>query len=292
MTVLIVGFIEEYKLIMQQYLDLLEYTLSHGIKKEDRTGVGTISIFGHQMRFDLSKGLPVLTTKKISFRNIVCELLWFLRGDTNVNTLKEQGVNIWNEWALPDGNLGPIYGKQWRDWRTADGGSIDQIAGVIAQIKKNPHSRRLIVSAWNPADLPDEGVSPQENAARGKMALPPCHTLFQFYVVDGTLSCQLYQRSNDIFIGQPYNITQYALLVHMVAQQCNLVPKDYIHTIGDAHLYLNHLEQVKLQLSRQPRELPRLEILRKPESLFEYRLEDFVLHGYDPHPGIKAPIAV
>jgi thymidylate synthase len=277
---------------MQHYLDLLRHTLQNGTKKEDRTGVGTIAIFGHQMRFDLSKGFPLLTTKKVSFRNIVCELLWFLRGETNVNSLKEQGVNIWNEWALPDGSLGPIYGKQWRQWQCADGSTIDQIAGVIAQIKKNPSSRRLIVSAWNPADLPDESISPQENAARGKMALPPCHTLFQFYVSEGMLSCQLYQRSNDLFLGQPYNIAQYALLLHMVAQQCNLVAKEYIHTIGDAHLYLNHLEQVELQLTREPRPLPRLQINRKPDSLFDYHLEDFTLLDYDPHPGIKAPIAV
>lgn len=277
---------------MHVYLDQLKHILEHGYKKSDRTGTGTVSVFGHQMRFDLQKGFPLLTTKKVSFRNIVLELLWFLSGDTNVKTLQERGVNIWNQWALEDGSLGPIYGKQWRRWLTPHGETIDQISEVIEQIRKNPNSRRLLVSAWNPADLPDESISPQENVKRGKMALPPCHTLFQFYVAGGKLSCQLYQRSNDIFLGQPYNIAQYSLLVHMIAQQCDLEPGDYIHTIGDAHLYLNHLEQVETQLSREPRPLPRLEIIRKPASIFDYCLEDFVLHGYDPHPAIKAPIAI
>lgn len=277
---------------MKQYLELLAYTLKRGVKKEDRTGVGTLSTFGHQLRFDLTQGLPMVTTKKVSFHNIVCELLWFLRGETNVTSLREQGVNIWNAWALDDGSLGPIYGKQWRSWLTPDGRTIDQIVEVVAQIKANPSSRRLIVSAWNPADLPDERISPQENVRRGKMALPPCHSLFQFYVLNGRLSCQLYQRSNDLFLGQPYNIAQYALLVHMVAHQCDLEVQDYIHTIGDAHLYLNHLDQVKQQLERQPRALPRLLIKRRPASIFDYRLEDFALLGYDPYPAIKAPIAV
>ncbi len=277
---------------MKQYLELLDYTLQQGSKKADRTGVGTVSIFGYQMRFALSAGFPLVTTKKVSFRNIVCELLWFLRGETNIKPLKELGVTIWNEWATADGALGPIYGKQWRSWQSPEGTVIDQISEVIAQIKRNPSSRRLLVSAWNPADLPDERYSPQENVARGKMALSPCHALFQFYVLDGALSCQLYQRSNDIFLGQPYNIAQYALLTHMVAAQCGLAVGEYIHTIGDAHLYANHHEQVLLQRSREPRPLPRLVIKRKPASIFEYQLEDFVLEGYDPHPGIKAPVAV
>lgn len=264
---------------MNTYLDLLRHVLEHGTRKEDRTGTGTLSVFGWQMRFDLARGFPLLTTKKLHTRSIIHELLWFLRGDTNVGYLRDNGVTIWDEWADTEGNLGPVYGAQWRSWPTPDGGSIDQISRVIDDIRRSPDSRRLIVSAWNVGALPD-------------MALPPCHALFQFYVADGRLSCQLYQRSADIFLGVPFNVASYALLTHMVAQQANLEPGEFIWTGGDCHLYLNHLEQARLQLERTPRPLPTLTLTRHPDSIFDYRYEDFVIDGYDPHPGIKAPIAV
>jgi thymidylate synthase len=264
---------------MRQYLDLLDQILKHGAQKADRTGVGTISIFGHQMRFNLQDGFPALTTKKIHLRSIIHELLWFLRGDTNIQYLKDNGVSIWDEWANESGDLGPVYGKQWRRWETADGRVIDQISDVINLIKTNPNSRRLIISAWNVGDL-------------DKMALQPCHALFQFYVAGGKLSCQLYQRSADTFLGVPYNIASYALLTHMIAQQCDLEVGDFIWTGGDCHIYLNHLDQVKLQLSRETFPLPRLIIKRKPESIFDYRFEDFEIANYQAHPHISAPVAV
>ena len=264
---------------MRQYLDLMRLVLEQGARKADRTGTGTLSIFGHQMRFDLGAGFPLLTTKKLHIRSIVHELLWFLRGDTNIGWLNDHGVTIWDEWADENGDLGPVYGAQWRSWPTCDGGSIDQIAQAIDQIRNDPDSRRIIVSAWNVAEVP-------------KMALPPCHLLFQFHVADGRLSCQLYQRSADIFLGVPFNIASYALLTHMIAHVTGLEPGDFVHTLGDAHLYLNHLEQAKLQLSRAPRALPRLEIARRVDSIDDFRFEDFVISGYDPHPHIKAPVAV
>ena len=262
---------------MRQYLSLLQHVLDHGAKKDDRTGTGTLSVFGYQMRFDLQKGFPLLTTKKLHTRSIFYELLWFLKGETNIRYLQDHQVTIWDEWADREGNLGPVYGKQWRAW-SGPTGTYDQISTVIEQIKKNPTSRRLIVSAWNVSDI-------------GKMALAPCHCLFQFYVVDGKLSCQLYQRSADIFLGVPFNIASYALLTHMVAQVCDLKVGDFVHTFGDAHLYLNHLEQAKLQLEREPKQLPILKLNRR-KSIFDYVFEDVVIEGYDPHPGIKAPIAV
>lgn len=264
---------------MKQYLDLLAHVMEHGVQKTDRTGVGTISTFGYQMRFDLTAGFPVVTTKKLHLRSIIYELLWFLRGETNIQYLKENRVSIWDEWADAEGNLGPVYGKQWRSWETSDGRSLDQISQVISQIKSNPDSRRLIVSAWNVGEL-------------DKMALTPCHAMFQFYVVEGKLSCLLYQRSADCFLGVPFNIASYALLTHMIAEQCGLQPGEFIWTGGDCHIYLNHLEQVKLQLSRQPMALPTLHIKRKPDSIFEYRYEDFELQNYQSHPSISAPIAV
>ena len=257
----------------------MQHVLTHGTKKSDRTGTGTVSVFGYQMRFDLSQGFPLVTTKKCHMKSIVHELLWFLQGDTNIRYLKENGVSIWDEWADEQGNLGPVYGKQWRSWATADGRVVDQIAEVIAQIKKNPDSRRLIVSAWNVGEL-------------DKMALAPCHAFFQFYVADGKLSCQLYQRSADIFLGVPFNIASYALLTLMMAQVCGLEPGDFVHTFGDAHLYLNHMEQTQLQLSREPRPLPTMRINPEVKDIFEFRFEDFTLEGYDPHPAIKAPVAV
>ncbi len=277
---------------MKPYLDLLEKILTEGTLKGDRTGSGTLSIFGHQMRFSLADGFPLVTTKKVHLKSIIHELLWFLQGDTRLDYLHRHGVTIWDEWADADGGLGPVYGYQWRSWPAPDKTSIDQIVAVIEQLKSNPNSRRMIVSAWNVADLPDENLSPQQNVANGKMALAPCHALFQFYVADGKLSCQLYQRSCDTFLGLPFNIASYALLTHMAAQQCGLEVGDFIWTGGDVHLYLNHLEQAKLQLTREPYPLPRLAIKRKPESIFDYRYEDFDILDYRAHPHIKAAISV
>lgn len=264
---------------MRQYLDLMQEILEKGATKTDRTGTGTISVFGRQLRFDLSEGFPLVTTKKLHLRSIIYELLWFLRGDTNIKYLKDHGVSIWDEWADENGDLGPVYGSQWRSWPTPDGKGIDQIANVIHQIRTKPDSRRHIVSAWNPAEV-------------DHMALPPCHALFQFYVADGKLSCQLYQRSADYFLGVPFNIASYALLLHMFAQQCDLEPGEFVWTGGDVHLYSNHIEQAKLQLSRTPYPLPQLVIKRKPASIFEYEYEDFEIVNYQAHPSIKAPIAV
>lgn len=263
---------------MQQYLDLMRHVIDHGVKKEDRTGTGTISVFGYQMRFDLSKGFPAITTKKLHLKSIIYELLWFLKGDTNIKYLKENGVSIWDEWANETGDLGPVYGAQWRSW-SAGNKSIDQISTAIGLIKNNPDSRRIIVNAWNVGEL-------------DKMALMPCHVLFQFYVAQGKLSCQLYQRSADIFLGVPFNIASYSLLTMMMAQVCGLQPGDYIHTFGDAHLYLNHLEQTKLQLSREPKDLPKMKINQNIKNIFDFKFEDFELTGYDPHPHIKATVAV
>ncbi len=268
---------------MNVYLDLLRHVMEKGVEKQDRTGTGTRSVFGHQMRFDLSEGFPLVTTKKVHVKSIFYELLWFLRGETNIGWLKEKGVSIWDEWADAQGNLGPVYGAQWRSWRGADGKTIDQITQVIEQIRKNPDSRRLIVSAWNVGEL-------------GKMALPPCHAFFQFYVAEGKLSCQLYQRSADLFLGVPFNIASYALLTHMIAMVCDLKVGDFVHTLGDAHIYSNHFEQVKLQLSRETRPLPKLDLSRAVsrgvKTVFDFEYEDFAIVGYDPHPGIKAPVAV
>jgi thymidylate synthase len=264
---------------VRQYLDFLRCIRQSGARKEDRTGTGTLSVFGHQMRFDLSEGFPLVTTKKLHLRSIIHELLWFLKGDTNVKYLRDNAVTIWDEWADADGNLGPVYGKQWRNWPTPDGGSIDQLARILEQLKKNPNSRRLVVSAWNVGEL-------------DQMALLPCHALFQFYVADNRLSCQLYQRSADALLGVPFNIASYALLTHMVAQQCDLDVGDFVWTGGDCHLYLNHLEQADLQLSRSPYTLPRLHIRRRPPTLFDYSFDDFDIQNYEYHPAIKAPIAV
>ncbi|MGO4501978.1 MULTISPECIES: thymidylate synthase [unclassified Dyella] len=264
---------------MRAYLDLLQHVLDHGTEKADRTGTGTRSVFGWQMRFDLAEGFPLVTTKKLHLKSIIHELIWFLQGDTNIAYLKQNGVSIWDEWADADGNLGPVYGQQWRAWPTADGGVVDQIRWVVEEIKRNPDSRRLLVSAWNVGELP-------------KMALMPCHALFQFYVADGKLSCQLYQRSGDIFLGVPFNIASYALLTHMIAQVCNLGVGDFVHTLGDAHLYNNHVEQARLQLSREPRALPRLELNPEVRSIFDFRYEDIAIVGYEPHGAIKAPVAV
>lgn len=277
---------------MRQYHDFLRHILQYGSRRVDRTGVGTISVFGYQMRFDLQEGFPLLTTKKIHIKSVVAELLWFLRGDTNLQYLHEHGVTIWDEWATEEGALGPIYGKQWRRWLAPDGREIDQIAEVVRSIRERPWSRRHVVSAWNVADLPDERISPQENVRQGRMALAPCHVLFQFYVADGRLSCQLYQRSADAFLGVPFNIASYSLLTHMVAQQTELEVGTFIWTGGDCHIYLNHLEQVEELLSREPYEPPRLVIKRKPPSIFDYEPEDFEFVGYRYHPPIKAPIAV
>ncbi len=264
---------------MDAYHDLLRRVLAKGTRKTDRTGTGTLSVFGHQMRFDLAQGFPLVTTKKLHLKSIVHELLWFLAGDTNIAYLKAHGVSIWDEWADERGDLGPVYGAQWRSWPTRDGGTVDQIAWVVDEIRRNPDSRRLVVSAWNPADL-------------DRMALAPCHCLFQFYVADGRLSCQLYQRSADIFLGVPFNIASYALLTHMVAQVTGLAPGDFVHSFGDAHLYLNHLEQAELQLSRAPRALPRLVLNPEVQSIFDYTFDDVAVEGYDPHPAIRAPVAV
>jgi thymidylate synthase len=264
---------------MQQYLDLLTHVRRHGVRRDDRTGTGTLSVFGHQMRFALADGFPLLTTKKLHTKSIVHELLWFLKGETNIAYLKQHGVSIWDAWADENGELGPVYGKQWRSWATPDGRVIDQIAAVESMIKQNPYSRRLIVSAWNPSDV-------------DQMALPPCHCLFQFYVANGKLSCQLYQRSADIFLGVPFNIASYALLTLMMAQVCGLQPGDFIHTLGDAHLYLNHLDQADLQLQRTPRALPHMRINKDRTSIFDFIYDDFELVGYDPHPHIKADVAV
>ena len=264
---------------MEQYLDLLRRVRTQGVKKTDRTGTGTLSAFGHQMRFDLAQGFPLLTTKKLHTNSIIHELVWFLAGDTNIGYLKEHGVRIWDEWADADGNLGPVYGKQWRSWATPGGRTIDQISEVVETLRTDPDSRRIIVSAWNPADIP-------------RMALAPCHCLFQFYVAEGKLSCQLYQRSADVFLGVPFNIASYALLTMMMAQVTGLKPGEFVHTFGDAHLYLNHLEQARLQISREPRPLPTLRILGEPRLPWEYRYEDIALEGYDPHPHIKAEVSV
>jgi len=264
---------------MQQYLDLLQHILDTGASKTDRTGTGTLSCFGYQMRFDLSKGFPLVTTKKLHLKSILYELLWFLRGDTNIAYLKEHGVSIWDEWADANGDLGPVYGKQWRSWEGADGQTVDQISQLVEQIKKTPDSRRLIVSAWNVADLP-------------RMALMPCHTIFQFYVAEGKLSCQLYQRSADSFLGVPFNIASYALLTLMIAQVCDLEPGEFIHTFGDVHLYNNHLEQAKLQLSREPYPLPVMKLNPAVKDIFQFQFEDFTLENYQSHPAIKAPVAV
>lgn len=264
---------------MQQYHDLIKRVLGEGVKKEDRTGTGTISVFGHQMRFDLSEGFPLVTTKKLHLRSIIHELLWFLKGDSNIAYLKENGVRIWDEWADENGDLGPVYGVQWRSWPTPDGGSIDQISQLIHNIKNNPDSRRLIVSAWNVSEIPN-------------MALPPCHTFFQFYVADGKLSCQLYQRSADIFLGVPFNIASYALLTMVVAQVCDLELGDFVHTFGDAHIYSNHMEQVELQISRDPRPLPTMKINPTVKDIFDFKYEDFELINYDPWPHIKGVVAV
>ncbi|MFC3031870.1 thymidylate synthase [Pseudoalteromonas fenneropenaei] len=277
---------------MKQYLELMRHVKEHGTKKEDRTGTGTISVFGYQMRFNLQEGFPLVTTKKCHLKSIIHELLWFLKGETNIAYLQQNGVSIWNEWATEDGELGPVYGAQWRSWQGANGEVVDQIAELIEQIKTNPDSRRLIVSAWNPALLPDTRYSPRENAAMGKQALPPCHTLFQFYVLDGKLSCQLYQRSADIFLGVPFNIASYALLTMMIAQVCDLEYGDFIHTFGDAHLYLNHLEQVDEQLSRTPFAKPTMRINPNVKSIFDFTFDDFELVDYQAHPHIKAPVAI
>lgn len=264
---------------MRQYLDLMRHVLEHGVSKTDRTGTGTLSVFGYQMRFDLAHGFPLVTTKKCHTKSIIHELLWFLSGSTNIGYLKENGVRIWDEWADENGDLGPVYGSQWRSWPTADGRHIDQIAEVVTQIKRNPDSRRLIVSAWNVGEI-------------DKMKLPPCHAFFQFYVAQGKLSCQLYQRSADIFLGVPFNIASYALLTMMIAQVCELKPGEFVHTLGDAHLYSNHLQQAREQLAREPRPLPQMHLNSAVKDIFEFRFEDFELQNYDPHPAIKAPVAV
>ena len=277
---------------MKVYLKLLHDILDSGSRKSDRTGTGTISLFGYQMRFNLAEGFPAVTTKKLHLRSIIHELLWFLRGDTNIAYLNEHGVTIWDEWANDDGELGPVYGAQWRNWVTADGRHIDQMAQLLQNIREKPHSRRHIISAWNPGLLPDESRSPRENAREGLQALPPCHAIFQFHVADGRLSCQLYQRSADAFLGVPFNIASYALLTHMIAQVTDLEPGDFILTLGDAHIYLNHLEQVNLQLSREPFPLPHMYLNAQRRDLFDFTFEDFELRDYQCHPGIAAPISV
>ena len=274
---------------MKQYHDLIKHVLENGHEKGDRTGTGTKSVFGYQMRFDLSEGFPMVTTKKLHLKSIIYELLWFLKGDTNIKYLQDHGVRIWNEWADENGNLGPVYGHQWRNWNSKD---IDQIKEVVETLKKNPNSRRMLVTAWNPSVLPDTSKPFSENVANGKAALPPCHAFFQFYVADGKLSCQLYQRSADIFLGVPFNIASYALLTMMMAQVCGYAPGDFIHTFGDAHIYNNHLEQVNLQLSRDPRPLPTMKLNSEVKDIFEFKFEDFILENYDPYPAIKGKVAV
>jgi len=277
---------------MQTYLDLLQYILDHGTAKSDRTGTGTISHFGYQMRFNLADGFPAVTTKKLHFKSIIHELLWFLNGDTNIRYLNDNGVRIWDEWAADNGDLGPVYGAQWRKWIAPDGRRIDQVAQLLNDLKSKPDSRRHIISAWNPALLPDESRSPRDNAAMGLQALPPCHTMFQFHVADGRLSCQLYQRSADVFLGVPFNIASYSLLTMMIAQVVGLEPGDFVHTFGDVHIYLNHMEQVETQLGRKPFPLPVMKINPGRKDLFDFRYEDFELQGYQCHPAISAPIAV
>jgi len=279
---------------MKAYLDLMQDVVDNGVDKGDRTGVGTRSVFGRQIRFDLSQGFPLVTTKKVHLKSIIYELLWFLKGSTDNAWLTDRGVSIWNEWATEEGRLGPIYGKQWRSWAGQGGEVVDQISELIQQIKTNPDSRRLIVSAWNPTELPDESISPQSNVEQGRMALAPCHCLFQFYVLDGKLSCQLYQRSADLFLGVPFNIASYAILTHMIAQQCELELGEFVHTFGDCHLYSNHLTEdiVFEQLKRSPKTLPTLKIKRKPASIFDYEFEDFEVFGYEADAGIRAPIAI
>ena len=274
---------------MKQYLDLVSHVLENGNEKGDRTGTGPKSVFGHQMRFDLSKGFPMVTTKKLHLKSIIYELLWFLKGDTNINYLTENGVKIWNAWADEKGDLGPVYGHQWRNWNSDE---IDQITDVIETLKSNPNSRRMLVTAWNPSVLPDPSVSFAENVANGKAALPPCHAFFQFYVADGKLSCQLYQRSADTFLGVPFNIASYALFTLMIAQVCNLEAGDFVHTFGDVHLYNNHLEQANIQLQRQPRKLPKMKLNPNVKNIFDFTFDDFTLEDYDPHPHIKAAVSI
>ena len=274
---------------MRQYLDLVKHVLENGELKEDRTGTGTKSVFGYQMRFNLSDGFPMVTTKKLHLKSIIYELLWFLNGDTNIKSLKDNGVNIWNAWADSNGDLGPVYGFQWRNWNN-DG--IDQISNLINDLKNNPNSRRHLISAWNPSVLPDTSKSFETNVANGKAALPPCHAFFQFHVINGKLSCQLYQRSADIFLGVPFNIASYSLLTLMIAQVCDLEPGDFIHTFGDAHIYTNHFEQMKLQLTRKPKKLPTIKINNEVKNIFDFKFEDFILENYDPHPHIKGKVAV
>ncbi|MEE4202714.1 MAG: thymidylate synthase [Halieaceae bacterium] len=277
---------------MQTYLDLLRDIRDHGVDRGDRTGTGTRSVFGRQLRFDLRRGFPLLTTKKVHFKSVVNELIWFLSGDTNTRWLKENGVSIWDEWATEEGDLGPLYGAQWRAWPTRDGGSINQIDYVIDCLRNRPESRRILFHGWNVEYLPDESLSPQDNVREGRMALPPCHLLYQFYVAEGQLSAQLYIRSSDVFLGLPFNIASVALLVHMLCQQCDLRPAEVVVTLGDAHIYANHREQVDIQLARTPGTPPQLNILRRPESIYDYRFEDFELQGYEPQPAIPAPVAI
>lgn len=274
---------------MKQYLDLVQHVLENGCQKGDRTGTGTKSVFGHQMRFDLSEGFPMVTTKKLHFKSIVYELLWFLKGDTNIKYLQENGVKIWDAWADENGDLGPVYGHQWRNWNSEE---IDQISDLIQELKTNPNSRRMLVSAWNPSVLPDNSKSFGENVANNKAALPPCHAFFQFYVAEGKLSCQLYQRSADIFLGVPFNIASYALLTMMIAQVCDLEAGEFIHTFGDAHIYNNHIEQLELQLSREPKSLPKMILNPNIKNIFDFNFEDFTLEGYEPHALIKGSVAV
>jgi thymidylate synthase len=277
---------------MKKYLDLLRHIRENGVYKQDRTGTGTYSVFGYQMRFDLNEGFPLVTTKKVFLKGIIHELLWFLAGDTNIKYLTDNGVHIWDEWATPEGDLGPVYGKMWRSWPGNCGQTIDQIANLIHEIKSNPDSRRLIVSGWNPALLPDPKKKPHENAANGLQALPPCHTLYMFYVLDGKLSCQLFQRSGDVFLGVPYNCASYSLLTMMIAQVCGLEPGEFIHTFGDVHAYSNHIEQIDLQLTREPLPLPTMKLNPAITNIFDFKYEDFTLENYQCHPAIKAPIAV